>query len=225
MINRTLAKFLSFQYLFLALVLVALAGGLLLLPHYEEHEGIPPQQLLADMVSPERYITTDELAHKIINGDPSLLLVDVRDADSYAIYSIPGAVNVPLQNLLDDENDGYINQNAYNIVFISHDNVYADQAWVLCKRLGYKNLHVLKGGINAWYSTIINPPVPDATMPETAYEQYSFRKAAGMYFGVAYPQKIVGEKVDTPKKSVQAPAKKTVVPVKKKKKAPVEGGC
>lgn len=229
MINRSLAKFLSHRYQILAIVFVVLAGGLVMLPKYEKHEGISPEQLLSDAVSPERYISTDELADRIINQDPSLMLVDVRDPESYRQYTIPGAVNIPLEKLFDEESDPYVNQNAYEIVFISNNNFYADQAWILCKRKKYKNLNVLKGGINQWYKTIINPDIPTENMTATAHELYSARKAASMYFGVSYPIKVVETKaaIQPKSKTVSTPktTPKTVVPVKKKKKAPVEGGC
>ena len=226
MINRNLVKFLSHRYQILALVLVIIAGGLVLLPKYEKHEGISPEELLSEAVSPERYISTDNLAERIIAKDPSLLLIDVRDESSYKQYTIPGALNVPLDKLLDEDSDPYINQTAYDIVFFSNDNFYADQAWTLCKRLNYKNLKVLKGGLNQWYKTIINPEEPSEMMPRTAHEQYDFRKAASMYFGVAYPQKVA-TKSAAPKTAapVKTTTAKKVIPKKKKKKAPVEGGC
>lgn len=229
MVNRSLVKFLSLRYKILALVFVILAGGLVLLPKYEKHEGISPEKLLSDAVNPERYISTDELADRIINKDPSILLIDVRDESSYKQYTIPGATNIPLSNLLDEDYDAYVNQNAYDVVFFSDDNFYSDQAWTLCNRLGYPNLHVLKGGVNEWYKTIINPEVPTENMPTNAHELYTFRKAASMYFGVAYPEKVkkqtVVKKPTSFKTTQPAAAPKQVVPVKKKKKAPVEGGC
>jgi rhodanese-related sulfurtransferase len=224
MINRKLVKFLSFRYVILAFVFIILAGGLVLLPKFEKQEGIQPEKLLADAISPERYITTDELADRIINQDPSFLLIDVRTQEDYQKYALPNAIHIPLDNILSEDVEGYLNQEEYDVIFYSNDNFKADQAWILCKRLDYRNLHVLKGGMNKWFTTIINPEKPTEMMPSSAFELYSFRKAASMYFGVAYPQKVAEKKVvikTTPK--VTQP--KEVVPKKKKKKMPVEGGC
>ena len=55
-------------------------------------------------------------------------------------------------------------------------------------------------------------------MPAQAFELYTFRKAASMYFGVVYPEQV---KVAQVKKVVP----KKVIAVKKKKKLPAEGGC
>ena len=218
MVNRKLVKFLSLRYKILSAVLIVLAGGLVLLPKYEKHEGISPEELLSKAISPERYITTDELADKIINQDPTVLLIDVRDENSYKKYSLPNAINIPLNKILEEDSEPYLNQDEYDVVLFSNDNFHSDQAWMLCNRLDYKNLHVLKGGINTWFNTIINPKKPLENMASNEFELYSFRKAASMYFGVAYPEQV---KVTKVKKVVP----KKVIAVKKKKKLPTEGGC
>jgi len=219
MINRNLAKVLSFRYRILAFIFVLLAGGLVLLPKYEKHEGISPNLLLSNVISPERYISSDELAHKIISQDPSFLLIDVRDEKNFNDYTLPYAINIPLEKLFEEEYLSYLDQNQFDVIFFSNDGFRADQAWLLCSRLDFKNLRVLNGGINLWFNTIINPKKPKENMATSAFELYSFRKSASMYFGVGYPDDL---QTNLPKKKLKA---KKVVTVKKKKKLPAEGGC
>ena len=222
MINRKLAKVLSFRYMFLAVIMLVLAGGLLLLPKFEKQEGINPETLLSNVISPERYISTDQLAKIYINQDPSYLVIDVRSENDYNSYSLPNSVNIPLNTLLSEDVEGYLNQDQFDVVLVSNDNFSANQAWILCNRLGYKNLHVLKGGMNEWFNTIINPKKPTETMSAKEHELYNFRKASSMFFGVMYPEEIkVFKKPVVVKKAVT----KKVIPKKKKKKMPTEGGC
>ena len=202
------------EYQILAFILVFIAAGLVLLPKYKKNEGIMPELFVKNAISSERYISTDQLADKIINQDPSILLIDMRSEKEFNDFSLPNAINIPLKNLLDDDYIGYIDQDIYDVILFSNDSFYADQAWMLGNRLGFKNLYVLKGGLNEWFNTIINPKYPDETMPREAFKLYDFRKAAGMYFGVGAPK--------TEKKA--APTKK-VITVKKKKKRVAEGGC
>jgi rhodanese-related sulfurtransferase len=220
MVKKKIAKVLAFRYKILAAILILLAGGLVLLPKYQKHEGIKPEELLSNSISPERYMTTDRLAHIIINQDPSFILIDVRDEKSFASYTLPNAINIPLEKLFDEGSGSYLNQNQYDVVLFSNDNFYADQAWILCNRLGYKNMRVLKGGINEWFTTIINPLKPADNMPATDFELYATRKAASMFFGVVYPEQV---KVEAPKIVKVAPKK--VITIEKKKKAEAEGGC
>ena len=88
---------------------------------------------------------------------------------------------------------------------------------------------MLKGGINKWFNTIINPKKPTENMASNTFELYSLRKAASMYFGVAYPKKVHKQPVIIKKASVAkastAIVPKKIIPKKKKKKMPVEGGC
>lgn len=221
MVNRKLAKVSTFRYTILALIFVVLAGGLVLLPKYVKHEGINPEELLSKAISPERYISTDILADKLVNQDPSFILIDIRDEAEYTKYSLPNAINIPLKKLLDEDSIPYLNQSQYNVILFSNDHFYADQAWVLCNRLGYKNLKVLKGGLNEWFKTIINPTIPTENMASLDYELYRTRKAASMFFGVAYPEQFKVEKPVEVKKVIP----KKVITIEKKKKAPAEGGC
>ena len=220
MVKKKVVKFLAFRYMILASIFIILAGGLVLLPKYEKHEGIDPVELLSHAISPERYMSTDELADILINKDPSYLLIDIRDEVNPNSYSIPTSINIPLKKLLEEDSESYLNQEEYDIILFSNDNLFADEAWILCTRLGYKNLRVLEGGVNKWFNTIINPPKPTENMPASAFELYSTRKAASMFFGVAYPEQVKKQVV-----VVKKVIPKKVVPVKKKKKMPVEGGC
>ena len=229
MLNRKLVKFLSFRYIILATILIVLAGGLVLLPKYEKHEGINSEELLSNAISPERYISTDELADKIVNQDPSFLMIDVRDEKAFNSNSLPNAINIPLKKLLDEDSTTYLDQDEYDVILFSNDNFHSDKVWILCNRLGYKNLHVLKGGLNQWYNTIINPKIPKENMASNEFDKYTFRKAASMYFGVAYPEKVAEKPVVkrrvTKLSTTAKPEPKKIVPKKKKKKMPVEGGC
>jgi rhodanese-related sulfurtransferase len=218
--TKQFIKSTSFNYFLLGFLLLLIAGGLVLLPKYEQHEGIKPEILLNNVISPERYISTDNLSNIIINQDPSYLLIDVRDSIQYEKYTLPNAINIPLEKLLDEDSELYLNQNSYNVVLFSNDDFYANEAWIICNRLNYKNLRVLKGGLNLWFNTIINPPKPTEFMDNNAFILYDTRKAASMYFGVAYPEQVKKSKVE-----VKKPEPKTVIPIIKKKKMPVEGGC
>ena len=207
------------RYQLLALILIILAGGLLVLPKQQKHEGIVPELFVKNMLSTERYINTDILADRMVNQDPVLLLIDTRTTEAFEKYSLPNAINIPLSQIFNEELNPYLDQDVYDVVLFSNDNFTAEEAWLIGNRMGYQRLYVLDGGLNAWFETIIEPELPKETMSREAFELYAFRKAAGKYFGVANDTveiKTEVKKVPTPKKVVTKP--------KKKKKMP-EGGC
>ncbi len=72
----------------------------------------------------------------------------------------------------------------------------------------------MKGGVNEWFRTIMQPEPPLETDPEVDFEKYSFRKGASQYFG-GTPNEV----------SSDATVKKKKVVVHKKRKREAEGGC
>lgn len=219
-VSYSLKRLSTKRYTLLALILISLAVGLVILPENKRNEGISPEEFVKNTLSTERYINSDDLADRMINKDPAMILVDVRSEAEFTKYTLPNAINIPLEKFLDEENRGYFDQKVYDIILISNDQFLADQAWLLGNRLGYKKLNVLQGGLNSWFNTIVFPSKPSETMKQEDFEKYDFRKAAGMYFGIG-----TYEKVDKKPEPVKKVTPQAVVPKPKKKKAVPEGGC
>jgi hypothetical protein len=207
------------SYQFLALILLLLAVGLVLIPKHAKHEGIRPELFVKNILSGERYISTDELAERIISQDPSLILIDTRTEDAFNKFTLPNAMNLPLADVFNEELNYYLDQEIYDVVLFSNDNFLADEVWMLGNRMGYQRLYVLQGGLNEWFNTIIHPQVPKQTKSQDAFDLYSFRRAAGRYFGVANDTLEI-----KPVKVKKVAPKKVITQPKKKKRAP-EGGC
>ncbi len=203
----------SKRYIILAIILLGSAIGLTMLPEKGYRSVVPPSEVLLKSSDQSRFLSTHSIAERLIERDPSILLVDVRMADEYEDYNIPGSVNVPLEEILNDYAELYVNQDAMDIVFYSNGDVFAEQAWNLCVQKGYKNLYVMQGGLNAWFATIIQPSPPEDTAPSEAFDLYSFERAASIYFG------------GTPVGGTAAPVQKKNVVVRKKEKKAAEGGC
>lgn len=199
-------------YVILMAIAILLSAGLFLFEGRGPDTQLPPRQLLLEINDDSRHWSTDLVADKIIKHDPALLLIDVRSPDQYAEFSLPGALNIPLENILDEDWQDYFLAEDFDIVLFSNDEIYADQAWILLRRLNYKNLRVMEGGLNRWAETIMEPPVPKASEPEEAFELYDFRRAANQYFGGGAAE--------------ISPTETEVIQVtRKKKKSAVEGGC
>jgi rhodanese-related sulfurtransferase len=204
------------RYIFLAIFFLIIASGLLFLPEMQQKTQIEPSAFLNDIHSNNRRLSSDEIAKRIIDGDPILFLVDVRSAAEFDNYSLPGAVNIPLQDLLKDDWAGYIDQDIVDVIFYGNDDILSEQAWALAKQLGYQNLYVLDGGLNNWFATIMLPKKPGELASTDEFDLYSFRTGASIFFGSGTTEIAVEAK---PKKE------KKTIPVRKKVKAEAEGGC
>ncbi|MEN8115944.1 MAG: rhodanese-like domain-containing protein [Bacteroidota bacterium] len=170
------------NYIFLTILMLVLAFGTLVATKQHESNQREPEELLQEIIQPTRYVTTDQVAKMIIQGDPSLMLVDVRSDIEYEEYSLPRSLNIPLDSLLNEDYLSYLGVPGTKVVFFSNDDIKADQTWILAKRMGYNSTYVLKGGINCWMETIIDPIHPGEDAPYSEVETYTFRKGAQMYF-------------------------------------------
>jgi sulfur-carrier protein adenylyltransferase/sulfurtransferase len=205
----------NIRYLVLSAVAVLLGIILVFLPEKKHKPETTPEELLLSVIDESRYISTDEVAHKIIEGDPQLILIDVRSVAEFDSFSLSGAINIPLDSILNPDHEMLLNQEDGFVVFYSNGSIYASQAWTICKRLAYNNIYIMKGGLNNWVETILRPVSPPSTAPEEAFALYQKRKAASQFFGGG--QASVPVSADSPK---PAP-----VVSGKKKKGGAQGGC
>ena len=216
------------RYIFLATLFAIIASGLLFLPDMKQKTQVSTDSFLNDIHSNNRYLSSDEIAKRIIEDDPIVFLVDVRTAKEYDNYSLPGAINIPLKDLLTEDWAGYLDQDIVDVIFYSNDDILAEQAWALCKQLGYTNLYVLKGGLNNWFATIMLPQEPGELGSSAEFDLFSFRTGASIYFGSG--DRVINVIVDKPKPKPKPKAQpkaqpKKQVPVKKKRRRVAEGGC
>ena len=205
---------------YLSLVLMILALVIAFVPENTTRPyKLTAEQLLTEIRTGTQFISPDEVADKIIQKDPSIQLIDVRNPREFDQFSLPGAINIPLQDILSENWVDVLNQGTKMNIFYSNGSTEANEAWLLTRQLGYQNNYVLQGGLNYWMETVLNPSKPGTIGSNDEIARYDFRKAASMALGGGDVTAIAPAA-----SSGKAPAQKPgVVPVKKKKKA--AGGC
>lgn len=173
-------------------------------------------QLLGEANTRTQYISPETVADMIVKKDPSFQLIDVRAQDDFDKFSLPGAINIPVNDLLSDKYTDLLNQDVKMNIFYSNGTITANEAWMVTRQLGYKNNFVLEGGLNYWFEAILNPQKPATTSPDEEFAKYDFRLSAGKALGG-------GAAVQTAQSQSPATSKPAVQAVPKKKKA--AGGC
>lgn len=179
-------------------------------------DELSPVTLLTDLSDQHRFASTDQVAEWIINQDPSVLLVDVRSPAEFEAYSLPGAINIPMSDLLSPEEQARLDCENHFLVFYSNGTVLAEKAWMINRRLGCKQSFILKGGLNEWTATILQPREPAPTAPSEEWDLYQFRKAASHYFAGGSKSLEAEPYVEEKTAPAPATAKKTV-PLQQKK--------
>ena len=173
--------------------------------------------LLIEVTEGRQFMSPDEIAQMLIDKDPTLQLIDVRSKDQFEKFSLPNAINIPLESLLSAEFEEVLNQDVKLNIFYSNSSNEANQAWVITRQLGYKNNYVLQGGLNYWATTIMNPEKPAEGSPNEEIAKYNFRMGASQALGGGSEAAAAGP-------ATNSSAPKPVIQKTKKKKG-ASGGC
>jgi rhodanese-related sulfurtransferase len=201
----------------LAIITVPLAVIIAAVPQNTTHPyKLNASQMLEEVNTRTQFVTPETVADMIIQKDPTLQLIDVRSQDEFEKFSLPGAINIPVADLLSEKYADVLNQDIKMNVLYSNGSLTANEAWMITRQLGYNNNYVLEGGLNYWFANILNPQQPSSTSSDEEFARYDFRKATSQALG--------GGSVETRSaESTSSSPKPAVKAAPKKKKA--AGGC
>lgn len=175
------------------------------------------EQILDELKSGTQYLEPEQVAQMVVEKDPFLQLIDIRSQNEFEKFSLPGAINVPMDNILADEYADLFDQDVKINVFYGNGTTQANEAWMLLRQLGYENINVLRGGLNYWAEAILNPSSPAGISSNDDLARYNFRKGAGQALGGG--QEAAGAAPSAGSKENPAG------PKTKGKKKKVAGGC
>lgn len=116
---------------------------------------LKPDKLLSRSASKDIYFSVDQVARFINNEDTSFQLIDVRSAEQFKAFNIPGSVNIPFNDFSNPKWEVYLNQKELKNIYYGNGDQTASYAWTISTGLGYGNNFIMRGGLNEWYKTIM----------------------------------------------------------------------
>jgi rhodanese-related sulfurtransferase len=138
-------------------ILLSMGLILALLPQSANRSLIvKPQNLLTEVLDESNSFTADQVARFVITEDSTVQIIDLRPAEEYNSFNIPGSVNLPYEKFLDKDPGIYLNKGNLRTIFYSNGDQDACYALTIARGLKYKNTYVMKGGLNEWYNTVMN---------------------------------------------------------------------
>jgi rhodanese-related sulfurtransferase len=117
---------------------------------------VRPQKLLPEILDEKTYLTVDQVARFIVSEDASVRIIDLRQPEEFRSCNIPGSINIPYNEFLNKDPGIYLNNGNIRNILYSNGDFDSNYALVITKGLNYKNIYVMKGGINEWFNTVMN---------------------------------------------------------------------
>jgi rhodanese-related sulfurtransferase/uncharacterized membrane protein YedE/YeeE len=156
---------------------------------------------------PAKFMTSDELAYRIVDREPNIHVIDVRDTSAFNQFALPGSVNIQTENLFGKEWNRTLAQRHVKKILVAENVSDAVRAYHVLDELGYRNLAVLEGGIAKFQEEILKDPTNGLNGGRYDQDVADFRVQA---------QSTIDQLIKEQKDKPQVAAKKT-------KK--IAGGC
>ena len=141
----------------LGIAIVLMAIGLIFTSYKSSKKyrfGKSAEELHSELIRSKHFIDPNSALKIIQENNEDYIFVDIRNPREYANFHIDGAVNLPMQRALDDENIPYLKDDRKKVLY-SDESIKADQLRVLLTQYGYKNLYVLQGGAKYWRENML----------------------------------------------------------------------
>ncbi|MDP4175960.1 MAG: YeeE/YedE thiosulfate transporter family protein [Bacteroidota bacterium] len=101
-------------------------------------------------------ISSDELAYRIIDKENELQIFDFRSAKSFEKFHLPKAISLSANGLFEKETSKPLLVEHKINVFVGDNELSEKKAAAIALELGFENIRVLQGGLEAFKSQIIN---------------------------------------------------------------------
>lgn len=126
----------------LGIIMVSLFGFLLIITFYADKSNFEVSTKEMQTI----VLTKDySLTRSVVKQMSDAQLIDIRNAEYFAINHDSSALNIPLPTILDDIYHDLFESDRPKVI-LAHDPIKANEAWMLLTQLGYKEIYV--GNIN-----------------------------------------------------------------------------
>ncbi|MCX7944450.1 MAG: YeeE/YedE thiosulfate transporter family protein [Deltaproteobacteria bacterium] len=120
---------------------------------------------------PLKEMSVDELAFRLLDkSEQRLQIIDFRNDKSYSEWSLPRSTLFTVDNLFEKEPSQFLRYRHTDNLFVADDEMVERKMAIVAHKMGFKNIKILKGGLNAFKKNILEfEPINE---PKTIDEQW-----------------------------------------------------
>jgi rhodanese-related sulfurtransferase len=196
----------------ISVLLIGLGVLLAFIPYNSsETFRLKPDELLEKSLSDTIYFSADQVARFVNHEDTTVQLIDLRSKKEYLECNIPGSVNIPFEEFLNPDWQGYLNSKEIKTILYANGDQTANMAWAIAAGLGYENVYVMRGGLNDWFETVML----------TRFEGDKITP----HENIVFENRFKARRLFTQINSLPDSAKTQFIAAKRLKEAQLDGGC
>lgn len=156
---------------------------LLLLPGIGQYSfKVKKAELQQTLFDEKAFVSVDEVARLLNADDASFQLVDLRSKEAFDQFSLPGAIHVPLETFFESKPETWLHNREVRTIFYANGTMHASYALVLAHGLGYGHAEAMEGGLNEWFSTVMNSRFEGERLSPRENALYENRAKARRFF-------------------------------------------
>lgn len=140
------------------------------------------------------FIDSDELAFRLIDKDKKIHILDFRSAEEFKKFNLPNSTLISVDNLFEKEPNQILRVKGIERIVVANSEADAIKKAVILTEAGYKNIRVLKGGLNQFKEDILNFKVTAEPKNKVEADRIRFRSMAA----IALPKLIEDNKKSGP---------------------------
>lgn len=123
-------------------------------------------------------MTSDELSFRIMNEDKRLQIIDFRAGKEFEKFSLPQSSSFVVDNLFEKEPNKLLTLQHKVNVFVADDELSERKMAIIAIELGYKDIKILKGGLNEFKNLILSFNSSNDTTSQSEKDTQRFRLRA-----------------------------------------------
>jgi len=117
---------------------------------------VRPTKLLPEVLDEKSYFTVDQVARFIVSEDSTIQIIDLRSPEEFRRMNIPGSINSPYTDIFKSDPGSLFSNEKIRSILYSNGDFDSNSALVIAMGLNYKNVFVMRGGMNEWFNTVMN---------------------------------------------------------------------
>jgi len=167
----------------ISIILFSLGIVLALLPLTGNRSfTVTPHKLVDGAFDQTSYFTSDQVARFVATEDTSIQIIDLRTREEFGKLNIPGSINIPYESFIETAPGSLTGSGNVKYILYSNGDIDANNAWVIAKGLKIDNVFVMKGGLNDWFSTVMNSRFTGERISARENALFENRRKAGQIF-------------------------------------------